>query len=101
SVTCGPEPKSQCPQLCAGTFACALPIPSSAATATATVLFRKSLRCIEGISSLAVSDYAGQTHLERELGMRSQISQPLSEHYCLYRFISFVQYEALSDSVER
>jgi hypothetical protein len=33
--------------------------------------------------------------------MRSQISQPLSEDYCLYRFISFVQYEALSDSVER
>ena len=34
-------------QLCAGTNACALPVPISAATANATPLLRKSLRCIE------------------------------------------------------
>src|ERR1051326_682062 len=58
SRTCGPEPKSYFPQLCAGTFASALPIPSSAATATATVLFRKSLRCIAMISLLIGLDCA-------------------------------------------
>ena len=49
----GPEPKSF-PQLWAATFAWALTIPSSAAAATATVLFRKSLRCIGTISAITV-----------------------------------------------
>jgi hypothetical protein len=56
-------------------LACALPNPSSAATATVTALFRKSLRCIEVISLVVTTD------------------KHLSNGYYLYRFISFVQWK--------
>jgi hypothetical protein len=57
-----------------------LPAPSSADTASATLLFKKSLRCIEAGSSPSLCEFAVYLALDIEV---------LSTSFFLYRLISF------------
>src|SRR5579864_1052480 len=78
SVTGGPEPKSYLLQLWARTRACALFVPSSAAAARATVLFKNSLRRMRVAPSSSRLEVQLQSKLNLSLRNNRRRNHPCS-----------------------